>query len=439
MSVNRLFYDLIAEFKRQYFGKLLMQEHLVGHQIMLNKLTYPDSGTDDTANFWGYSFLKDGKKYLLSSVNNEGEEIKLSDYLPLLASGLQKVAHRTDVYYLIRKPVIAKFKSEQTMSFKEMVDSFTSLCHSNPDHQKLMWFITLAQMMDRCNFRIATNAGFGKDSTIDIIGNLIGGAATIENPTIAKLEFMTYQKLLAINEVVDVSKPDWRNIQQFLLAAGAHKPEVTKHSRAVSNGVSEVLNISKFSISLMYNDIDHYSFKTEFFDEMTKDAVKDRFPALRLHGSFTEDFNKIKDVDIKTYVSQNMEEYKKLIYAYTYYKENLTKHLHRYHTGKLRPITSHRWRTNIGRLLKMVDLYCDTQEEFDRWLGVINASMQDYDDMLLYPDLVEKVSKRMTNEEFSVFIAGLKELPTFTERNKELVSALNGKKNYVDTTLEDVI
>jgi hypothetical protein len=440
VTVNILHYDLISEFKRQFYKDLLTQEHLQGGQVMLQKLTYPDSGTDETANFWGYVFLKGGRKYLLSSVDSDGKEIKLSECLPLLAKDLQKVAHRTDVYFLIRKPVVARFKSLQTMSFREMVNTFSSLKHSNTPHQKLMWFVTLAQMMDRCNFRVSSNAGFGKDSTIDIIGNLIGGSATVENPTLAKLEFLTHLKLLAINEVVDVSKPDWRNIQQFLLAAGAHKPEVTKHSRAMVNGVSEVLDISKFSISLMYNDIDHYIEKDTFFDDMTKDAVKDRFPALRLYGSFQEDFNQTKSLNLVKHVEEKLEDYKKLIYAYTYYKEHLLQYYHGY-TLNLTFVCPPRWKTNLGRLFKVIDVYCNSQEEFNTWVNVVQQSMIDYEEMLKYPQLLADAAKTMNGKEYAEFFKGVQEQKTFIERNEFIRNKKHRqeKTNYKDRLLESVI
>lgn len=438
--VNILHYDLISEFKRQFYKDLLTQEHLQGGQVMLSKLTYPDSGTDETANFWGYVFLKNGRKYLLSSVDSDGKEIKLSECLPLLAKDLQKVAHRTDVYFLIRKPVVAKFKALQTMSFREMVDSFSSLKHSNPEHQKLMWFMALSQMMDRANFRVSSNAGFGKDSTIDIIGNLIGGAATVENPTLAKLEFLTHLKLLAVNEVVDVAKPDWRNIQQFLLATGAHKPEVTKHSRAIVNGVSEVLDISKFSITLMYNDIDHYVDQAVFFDKITKDAVKDRFPAFRLHGVFQEDFNQTKSLNIPAFVTSKLEDYKKLIYAYTYYKEHLLEFYHGYTLNFPYKCPS-RWKTNLGRLFKIIDVYSANQAEFDKWVNIVHNVLVDYEEMLVYPELLEATAKTMNGKEYEQFYRNLIGHKTFKERNEYMRSKRYREQvaSYKDRVLADVI
>jgi hypothetical protein len=285
-----------------------------------------------------------------------------------------------------------------------------------------------ASLLDRANFRICSPAGFGKDSVVDTLGNLIGGCFTIENPTIAKLEYMTYSKWLAVNEIVDIQKTEWRNIEQFLLSAGAHKTEITKHSRATSNGVKEILDISKFSLSLMYNDIDHYPETDKYVDFVTKKAVLDRFPAFRLSGVLQEDFNVVKTIDIKKFVEEHFNDYKDLIYTYTYFKENLNKELKRFNADKLRKDIPHRWKLNIGSLLKIVDLYCDNQEEFDYWITKINYSLTDYEIMLEYPKILSKVSKRLSESDSKDLFIKIRGIPTFTDKKKVLLEYIPDKK-----------
>jgi len=219
--MKQLYYDCLAEFKRQFYKDLLDIEHLQGNQVKIDKLHYTNGGVDEQANFWGYILEKNGTKFLLSAFDKQGKEIKPAQLLPIRSNNTVKVASRGVVYNYLQDPIIsAKFRP---------ISCFN---HTNPDHQKLMWFLTLTQLIDRANYRISTPPGFGKDSTVDILGNLIGKTGTIENPTLAKLEERANcLKLLAINEVVDIKKSDWQFIEQFLLATGAFKPEITKHSR----------------------------------------------------------------------------------------------------------------------------------------------------------------------------------------------------------------
>lgn len=397
MNSQLLYYEALTEFKNQYYKDLLTHEHLVSGEVHISSLTFPDGGQDTDANFWGYILEKDGKKYLLpSKVKRNGgyESVDIKDVLPFYANGLQKTASKGVVYLLVSNPISAKFRVERRMNFRELVDSLSCLGHSSPMDQKLLWLLGMTSVLDRFYFRLSSPPSSGKDSVVDTLGNLIGECASIVNPTIAKLEYRTTFKWLVVNEIVDISKAEWRNIQQFLLDSGAHKPVVEKHSRA-SSGTKESLDISNFSLSLFFNDIDCYPEPLEYFDFVTKAAVKDRFPAFRLKGVLTEDFNSIKNVDVARLVSDNMDYYKDLIYTISFYKQkdNVLRELKGFTVGDLVSMPE-RWRTSIGRLLKLVDLYCDSQEEFDKFIKLINSSINDYKVMLEYPKVYEKFVKR---------------------------------------------
>jgi hypothetical protein len=388
IDTKLLLYDNIAEFKRIFYKDLVTQEHVTGGQIKIDKISTPDGSEDSEYNFWGWVLEKNGYKYLVPSIKPNGQEIRLKDILPLMIKNPRKVASKGIVYYHVISPVTAKFKSEKNHTFREMIDFFSSFKHTNPKHQKLMWFFGFNSLIDRNNWRISTPPGFGKDSCVDILGNLVGNCATVENPTVAKLEFMTTYKWIAINETIDLTPEMWRNIEQFLLAAGAMKPEITKHSRAVSRGVKETLDISKLSLSLMYNDIDCYPEVEKYFDFISKKAVRDRFPALRFYGKFQEDFNTNRGVDTTKYVEENVERYKKIIYSVMYYKDNYSKLFHNYSVQKLDTHIPERWSTNLLRVTKLIDCYSESQEEFDDYLLEINKCMMDYREMLSYPTAV---------------------------------------------------
>jgi len=379
-----LYYDFIPEYNRQKYKDLLTAEHVVGTQIKIDKLSFPDGDEETFANFWGYELQKGDKKYLLEATDRNGNEIVLNKVLPIKAKLLQKVAHKGIVYYQIMSPTSAKIRPVQHYTFKEFVGILSSFSHSNPEHQKLNWFIALSHMYDRSNFAISTPPGFGKDGTVDVLSNLIGGCGTIETPTIAKLEERaSVLKWLAVNEIVDLSKDKWRIIEGFVLSNAAHKPTYTKQSRAFGN-VKEVIDTSQFSLSLMYNDITNYSNYNKYFDYIAKEAVLDRLPRLRLYGVFTEDFNKYANVQPTDFVKKYRKEYDKLIETYEYYRLNYYKMLHNYTTMNLIPLDQ-RHLTNINRLLKIVNVYSDTQEEYNKWVDVLNKSIYDYKAMIDFP------------------------------------------------------
>ena len=424
MNKQLLYYDCLTVFKKQFYKDLLTQEHLKG-EFQANKIRYTDGTREETANFWGWELFRNGEHYIIPNKDSKGKTIKIEECFPIKVNCSQKVAIGKEVYTRVTDFSALKFQPLQTMSFKKFIDTFSTFDHSNPEHQKLNWFIAFTQMMDRANMRVSTPAGFGKDSSVDILGNLIGNAATIENPTLAKLEFMTFYKWLAVNEVVDIGSSEWRNIEQFLLAAGAFKPEITKHSRAMIAGSKDILNISEFSLSLMYNDIDHYPDQSKYFDFVAKDAVKNRFPPMRLWGTLKEDFNSIKGLDIELMVSQSHDIYKELLNNYTFYKQNMIQLLHKYDCSGLVSNVPERWKINMGKLLNIIDLYCETQEEFNHWLTVINHAMADYQNMLTYAEIVKKYSKRIQAPE--VFRAA-REKNTYADKIQYIEENINVRR-----------
>lgn len=418
--MNRLLhYDAISEFKAQYFKDVLGLEHLNPAEIKIDKLSYIDSGSDSDVNFWGYTLEKNGVKYLLPSKDSFGSNLNISSFFPIVAKHKVKVAHKGIVYQFINKRVSAKIQPQKKMSFKQFVDTLCEFRHSHPQQRTLSVFIGLASMLDRCNVRICSPPGFGKDSVLETMKALFGDACSVLSPTLPKLEYRASYKWLVINEVIDIKIDFWRNIEQFLLEAGDFKTEITKSSRAFGN-VGEVIDISKLSISLFYNDIDCYKTRKDennYIDFIAKKAVLDRFVALRLRGKMTEDFNVKTDDDIKSLVASNLEFYKNLIHTFSYYQENMISEVHNYSVTGLAKMPP-RWALSMTKILRVVDLYCDSQEEFNQWVEVINLSLHDYKEMTKYPLLLQRVFDKNPLPRKQVLVReALSKLDTFTDKN----------------------
>lgn len=401
-----LHYDCLAKFEEIYFEKLLTQLHITDHEKHIKELS--EKGNDNKVLIDDFCTIleKGNKKFMMPS--------KYIEALPIQIVGVpNKYSLKGEVYHFLEKSNIrsARFKPEKLMSFRELVDTLTAFKHSNQEHYRLLGMINLTQMLDRANFRISTPASFGKDSTVDIMGHLFGDAHTIENPTIAKLEMMTYAKLLAVNEIIDISGSDWRNIEQFLLSTGAFKNKVTKRSRGYG-GVGEILDTSKLSLSLMYNDITHYPDKKKYFDEVTKTAVKDRFPPVRLHGRFVQDFNEIANINIDEFVRNNIDQYVAIIRSFYYYKENLLNEMHYYEVPPLSSIPE-RWKINFGRLFKVMDAYSDDEQEFYKWTNTLLRAVKDYGEMIKYGNhlrlLVDKLKLGKGDDDDNITLSAIKD------------------------------
>ena len=381
-----LHYKALSKFQELYYKDILTDNNLAGDEVNFKKLTLPDGGEID--NFWGYVFVKDGKKYLLKSHDANNDVIDLRGTLPIKPKSFLKVSHRSDVYYLIDKYSSVKYRKEQKLSFKECVSRLNSFSTTNKEQRKLLILTILAQYFGRSNFRISTNPGSGKDSIVDTLGMLFGKAHTVTSPTTPKLEGLAnMSKLIVINEAADMNMPKWVELEQFLLDCGAFKPVVTKRSRKFEN-VDEFIDITQLSLALFYNDIDCYPHDTKYIDHISKEAVLDRFPAFRFYGVLNENFNEINTINVEELVSNNMDYYKDLIASLEYWVDKVDNYfLLMNYDVNIDKNVSPRWKINLSNLLKFVALYAEDKEEFESIKKEFYDSIDEYKYMIEYKNL----------------------------------------------------
>ena len=204
-----------------------------------------------------------------------------------------------------------------------MVDALSCIPHTNMRHKQLVTMLVLAQRFSRANFRVCSPPGFGKDSTVDMLNHLIGKCTAIVDASVPRLEKESSQtKLLCLNEVVDLTKAKWQETEKFLLNAGDFKPVINKRTKK-HDGVGEQIDISNLSLLLFYNDIVDIPKGQAYFDFTAKKPTIDRFPALRVYGKYTYDFNdSARTRDIKRFVQENQDLYKDLVYTLSYFEQN---------------------------------------------------------------------------------------------------------------------
>jgi len=418
-----LHYDALGEFDHQFNQNLLTIEDLQGGLQEFTPVRYEDGSDIKRGVLWAWVLKKKGSKYLVTSRDDKGNKVKLKDILPIKTDSVIRVSSKGIVYKWVKNPISMRFRPIQHYTFKEFLDTLNCWKGSNHKHQLLWWLMGITMAYNRSYFRVASPPGFGKDSLIDTLGNLFNKSATVENPTIAKFEEMVcFYDVIGVNEVSNLSKADWRKLQIALLATCAFKPMLTKQSKA-HGGVGSFIPLRGVSVPVTYNDITNKRDDSSYFDKRADDELLDRLPAFRLWSTYTEDFDVIKSKNVPNMVREGIPEYKKLISTFHYYKDNM-----KYHNFKVEGLCSmsHRWKTNVNRLLKTIDAYCTTQEEFNGWIDVINNSIKDYKEMMkhtpMYEDLLEKMDKMITNPEMfkskvQELNDSIQKLNTFIDKN----------------------
>ena len=364
----------MKRFHSNYFKHLITDNCICDDEIYLSVVKDKDENELDISGFY-YVLKKGNQKYLLSS-----EFIR---DLPIVVNHGKKVSYKGKGYYLITDLDSAQFKSEKKMSFRKLVDSFADYEHTNSEDFLLYKILSLMMFIERNNLRACSPPGFGKDSCADLLTYLTGDVGKIENPTIAKLEYLLFNKLIMINELSGLDASDRKPIEKFLLSVGAFGNSHEKHSRAVKGG-QENYDTSRLSLLLTYNDLDQYDNKNNYFDFMFRNkAVLDRFIPFKFRGKIVEQFKHILNVDAE--VKKHHNYFVDFIRSIMFYRDNLQSELKGFSAktdvGKSLGLDG-RWGREFSIVLPFLDLYSKDEGEYQSLVNKLFNRHLDYVKMI---------------------------------------------------------
>ena len=352
----RWHYNTTDLFFKRYYDKLLTENMIAGGEMYIEEAKDNDGSPITLSKFY-FPLKKDKFIYLIPSkdINN----------LPVLIEKCEKISYSSKGYMLPKKLIPMRIKPEMKMSFRELVDSFATSEHSNPDHNLFWRLITIVSFVDRINVRVATSPEFGKDSKLNLLNSLTGVIGKVSNPTIAKLEYLLFNKIILINEVSGINSQSKQDVEQFILACGDFNNEYNKRSRA-SAGSSEKYDINNLSLVIAYNDLSNYTNTEKYFDFMWTNAgaINNRILPFLLQGKTTQDFSKVFNIDDA--VKDNWNFYVNFIRALLYFQNNKQQNYKWDNNIKVDFGGSGRWKSNFTTIMKWLSLYCESQEEYDK-------------------------------------------------------------------------
>ncbi len=374
--VNHMWnYESIGLFFQKYYERLLTSSQIDGREMFIEEFKDEHGIPTSPNEKFLFPFKKEGFVYLVPS--------EYKDKFPIMVKNYQRMSYSGKGYRLVTNLKPMKIMPEKTMEFRELVNKFAKLPHTNKTHDLLWRLISIVSFIDRINVRIATNPEFGKDSKINIIGSLTGEIGKISNPTIAKLEYLLNNKVCFINEVAGINSTSKQDIEQFILQCGDFNNVYNKRSRAGA-GSSEKYDISKMSLIIAYNDLGQYNDDKKFFDFMWTNggAIKNRILPLLLNGKIQADFN--TPFDAEEVVKKNWYDYIKFMRALLYFRYNNVNSL-KWDTPKF-SFSSDRWERNFIIIAKWLAEYSKTQQEYDELLKELYKAHASYQKMIGHGD-----------------------------------------------------
>jgi hypothetical protein len=370
VNANTFHNNSLQLFNDKIFEGILGIEHVQGKKISIKQRGIK---------YYGYFIEKNKVMYFIQDHPDPSKSIL--DNFPIKVISKEETDYNKNVFFFITKYNSVKIPEEKKYSFRQLINTIAPFSHSNPTHWLLYKIIVTAAWCSRNNFRVVAEKGFGKDSVVFCLTDLVGDTANIYKATFAKLEYSLNKKLLIFNEVANLKKEQVEDLQQFLLAIGAFHNKYFKNSRATA-GTSEEYDISKHSLGVIYNPPSYYINKGQaFFDTLFTEAVHSRFIPFYLEGTFTQKFN--SQFDVEEEVENSMQIYKDVISTLRYYRANrlFNTPIYPKHIQFNQDQGRHRESFyNIGTYLWE---YCEgNQEEFEQLITELYNTHKKYDSVL---------------------------------------------------------
>lgn len=357
--------DCIQKFNNKLYANMLSPENIRTKQKAI---------TVDGEKYYGYYLEKGKDNFFMNAIHY--------DELPFRIVKEKEIDYKGDVLRFIIEPETINIPSEKRMTFRQLVDTVPNFTHSEPLHFTLYKIIANASYIDRINVRISTDAGFGKDSVVNIIHELVDSIVNIYGATFAKLEYILTNKLIVLNELGNLKQDEKISMQEFLLATGAYFNTYNKRTRK-TNTTQEQYDISRLSLLIFYNLPEYYIGKAqEYFDQIFTKAVINRFIPFVFTGRLTTQFEKL--IDTQKIMEEHEQTYKDAIATLTYFRNNPLKYIEFTvpkeitFSDKLK-----RYERTFNVILKYVSEYATTQEEFDMLSKELYQCYKNYDKLLV--------------------------------------------------------
>ena len=375
---QRMMLDVVATHANNLFSSLIYESNLSSSN--LKEVEFEENTADGRAPISplrGYFARKDRRKYFL-----DGDYI---NSLPIrVGESTQELIDKEDVVIRPLAPTPFKITPEGKMLIRELIDSLAPFNHNNPPEWMLLKFIAIASYVARVYTCIATTSSFGKSSVFDLVHYLTDKSPVFKPRSVPGVLNQINGTGNMVFDETHRCKKDVRDIiEEFALQIGGGKS--TYINGALKSGnTKERYDCTLQSITFLYNLVGNYQNPEKDYFEFifsNNKAMSDRFLKFRFDGVLTEKWN--KDFNIPKVAEDNKMFYinfaKTLLFMQKIKQENKVSRKWKHNT---KHHMSGRQKLSYDNITWVIDMYCDSQEEYDDYIDFLNDSILDYKTMI---------------------------------------------------------
>lgn len=321
----------------------------------------------------GYFARKERTKYFIDE--------SLYDKLPIRVKQSEKLHNKEDV---ITRPVqVSAFKivPEHTIKARQLINDLCPFDHTNPIDWTILKIIALMGFISRIYVCVSTESEFGKTSIFDVIHGLTDKCPVYKPRSVpGVLNKITGDGNIVFDEVHECSKDVKSIMEEFALQVGGGK-SIYFNGAMKSGGTKSNYNCTLQSITFLYNNADQYKNpEKNYFDFIftNNKALDTRFLKFKLKGILTEKFD--RRFNIPKEAEENKMYYISIAKELVWLQEQKRKNDYerRFEINFALLDLKGRRKAVMDEITWLLDMYCESQKEYDEYLSRLEAAVLDY-------------------------------------------------------------
>jgi len=383
----------------QRFHSLTLQTH---NAILFESLIYPHNITTESAKSYqfedkeglelarqlrGYFAMKDvdGKKSKFFI-----EEQYYHD-LPIRVNQYEEIFYKDSARaksIVIRPTDITPFRIKPQKCWEEnhqFIDEIAPFNHSMPDYWTLAKLIAIQSYIGKTFTGICSLSEFGKSSVYLVLDALTKKCPVFQPRSVpGVLAQITGDGNMIFDEVHDAPSEVKSCMENFSLQVAGNSP-VYINGAMKSQNTKPKYDVSQQSITFLYNVYSNYKDpEKQFWNNIwaNRKAMESRFLCMKLEGKLLEEFD--KDFNIPKVAEENKMFYIKIAKHLLYLKQIKlsNKYKRRYCINHELDLKG-RHKIIYDELVWLVDLYSNTHDEFNKFVDLVNDSINNYQTMIM--------------------------------------------------------
>lgn len=362
--------ESVAEHKQWLYVNLLYPHHLV---TTMKEISF--SGMKPVR---GYFAKKDRIKYWVDR--------SLLEFLPVrIGDQNEDLIYNEDVVVRPLNPKPFRITAAHKYDARTLVDMFAPFAHTRPEHWLLLKVAALMGYIGRTYVCVSSPSEFGKSSVYDLIHGLTDLSPVFKPRSVpGVLNHINGTGNVVFDEAHRCDRKTRDIMEEFSLQIGGGK-SVYINGALRSQGTKDRYPCSLQSITYLYNNVDNYADPCKDYFEYifsNNKAIDTRFLKLKLDGILTEKFDRKFDVPGTACEFRHiyLDFAKELLYLQELKQRDGYKRRWTYSPG--RGWYRGRRRQVFDELTWFLDMYCETQEEYGRYVSELVDCVDRYRDMV---------------------------------------------------------